>query len=299
MRKNIELKITDKIEAPLKVDAPLDLVDGDIMGDVVSDVTPDTTQNTASPDTTGSDAVNKVLDNINTAVDTVHKVSKIRWRHLLDSAFKCIFIAAMITTIAFIISIVHYRHDIIKWFGDSYVSIQSTNHDKNYNSRLTTLTPNITQTLKDMYFETPGAERTFMMEFHNGGNNIANIPFCKGTVTYDYFNTNQGSSIIGDVWNGVQLTNFFSYVCKVGAWRGYIEEINDPDAVFNDPSFYKRTSESGIIWMSVQVIYNDKGEKIGILGVCCDEQPRNTEQLNQILIKYSQRISREYSDMLN
>lgn len=245
-----------------------------------------------------NETVNDTLDNINNAVTTVHKVSKIKWKTIWNWLFKGIVIAVGVLFITFIISIVHYRHDIIKWIGDAYVNAQVTVHDKNYNNRLNTLTPKITETLKDMYYEVPGAEMCFMMEFHNGGNNIANIPFCKGTVTYNWGNVNSGITIDGAVWSGVQLTNFFSQVCKYGTWRGYVTDINNEDSIFNDPSFYKRASESGIAWLSVQVIYNAKGEKIGILGVCCNSRPEDTEQLNQILIKYSQYVSREYSDMI-
>lgn len=241
-----------------------------------------------------SNKIGDMIDNVNDVVDTVHKVSKISWRTLVNSFCKGIIILVFILFVSSTVYVVTHTDDVFQWIGDRVTFSQSSTHDKNYNYRLEVLGPAVSSLLKDMYYDTPNVDRVFVMEFHNGGSNTIGIPFCKGSIYYDYFDANSLGTLQSS-WTDVKLTNFFGQVCQSGLWEGNVDIACDPASRFNDPSFYKRVSESGITYLAIQVIYNTKGEKIGILGMSCTDDPNDDTGILSTLSKYAQRISYEYS----
>lgn len=105
-----------------------------------------------------------------------------------------------------------------------------------------------------------GAERAYILEFHNGKSNPTGLQWQFGDLTF----INDGTDDISDEIQNVSLAryNFANLVHMHGYWAGRIEEL-----ISIDERFYNRMRLNGGVYYAFQMIYGVDMKEIGILGI--------------------------------
>lgn len=105
-----------------------------------------------------------------------------------------------------------------------------------------------------------GAERAYILEFHNGKSNPTGLQWQYGDLTF----INDGTDDISDEIQNVSLAryNFANLIHTRGYWAGGIEEL-----VNIDERFYNRMRLNGGVYYVFQMIYGMDMKEIGILGI--------------------------------
>lgn len=131
------------------------------------------------------------------------------------------------------------------------------------------------------------ADRVFIIEMHNGTNNIAGLPFIYGEMTYE--------EVSGDIehvdedYTSINLSRFSFpiYLEKNKTFIGSIDELEQMDKKLatrmrsNDVKFLAITSMFGV------------DNELGYFGVsyCGDNQPNDIDKLKSKLSSVSQKLS--------
>ena len=165
--------------------------------------------------------------------------------------------------------------------------IQIERHNEAVKARLS-VDPKIRNYLMEMKAEL-GADRTYILETHNGGTNLANLPFLYVDLTYAEPRNNL--SWLEMEYNNLRLSRYpwADYVYNHGFWFG---PISDTEAI--DSELNQRFSKEGVSYMGMVMMYGEDSMPSGTLGVVyehdCD-RPSDVEVL-RIMQKYSNIISK-------
>ena len=166
---------------------------------------------------------------------------------------------------------------------DKYTQYISEIHNASTDYRMES-SPMIRSYLNQLAMET-GADRAYILEFHNGKANPSGLQWQFGDLTF----INDGADDISDEIQNVSLSryNFATLVHDKGSWAGGIEEL-----VSIDERFYNRMRLNGGKYFAFQMIYGSNMREIGILGVTyLDNEDIDRKDALAILHKYSSTIS--------
>lgn len=164
--------------------------------------------------------------------------------------------------------------------------IQVEQHNEAVKARLNA-DPKIRSYLMEMRTEL-GADRTYILETHNGGMNLTNLPFLYVDLTYAEPRSNLS-------WLEMEYTNlrlsrypWAAYVYNHGFWFGPVSDIQEVD-----DELYQRLIKEGVAYMGLVMMYGEDSMPSGTLGVVYEtdgDRPNNIEVL-RIMQKYSNIIS--------
>ena len=144
--------------------------------------------------------------------------------------------------------------------------------------------PIIRSQLNQLVLET-GAERAYILEFHNGKSNPSGLQWQFGDLTF----INDGTDDISDEIQNVSLSryNFANIVYQNGYWIGGIDEL-----IGLDERFYNRMRLNGGKYFVFQMMYGSNMREIGILGISFLEKPdKSPDSLVRTIHKYGSAIS--------
>ena len=131
-----------------------------------------------------------------------------------------------------------------------------------------------------------GAERAYILEFHNGKSNPTGLQWQFGDLTF----INDGTDDISDEIQNVSLAryNFANLVHKNGYWAGRIEEL-----VNIDERFYNRMRLNDGVYYAFQMIYGTGMKEIGILGISFTDESKIPDRTVALMAvhKYASAIS--------
>lgn len=132
-----------------------------------------------------------------------------------------------------------------------------------------------------------GAERAYILEFHNGKSNPSGLQWQYGDLTF----INDGTDDISDEIQNVSLSryNFANIVHDNGYWIGGIEEL-----MTLDERFYNRMRLNDGKYFAFQMMYGGNMREIGILGVTfMEDEVENIDRrhIATIIHKYASSIS--------
>lgn len=157
-------------------------------------------------------------------------------------------------------------------------------HNASIDYRMKT-SPLIRAQLNQLVMET-GAERAYILEFHNGKSNPSGLQWQFGDLTF----INDGTDDISDEIQNVALSryNFANIVQQNGYWIGSIDELLELDE-----RFYNRMKLNGGEYFVFQSLYGTNMREIGILGISFLEIPENVNPnaLVRAIHKYGSSIS--------
>ena len=164
--------------------------------------------------------------------------------------------------------------------------IQIERHNEAMKARLNA-DPKIRSYLLEMKDELD-ADRAYILETHNGGTNLANLPFLYVDLTYAEPRNNL--SWLEMEYNNLRLSRYpwANYIFNHGFWFGSISDIEEIDSELN-----QRLSKEGVSYMGMVMMYGEDSMPSGTLGVVYEndgDRPNDVEVL-KIMQKYSNIIS--------
>lgn len=217
-------------------------------------------------------------------LDMVDRLKKMKWAVLLDASFKILFLVCFVCVIRFVVNPKPTIEYIVN-MGKKYID---DSHSVLIQKRMTN-TPLINKELALMLSDMH-AERTFVIEFHNGNNNMANLPFWWGDMTYEYVNTECAYSV-RDSWLNISLTRykFFAEMCNTNYWIGTVTQVKDIDE-----GFYRKLNVDNIEYIAFIMLYNIDGNPLGVVGATLKEvdvKLMGKDALVKNLLKYGQIIN--------
>ncbi len=173
---------------------------------------------------------------------------------------------------------------VFEWFYDTTSTVVDIQHDKLTQYRIK-IGPEIEKILHELCIEANGT-RAYILEFHNGTNNPAGLPFYYMNMTYEWTDTHRTFSGASE-W-GELLISRFPLVSKCFAAGIYVGDIQDIESL--DSSLAYKLKAVDVKYIGCIMLYG-KNKPIGILGVSTGEEPGTSyEDIQSLLYKYSQRI---------
>lgn len=142
-------------------------------------------------------------------------------------------------------------------------------HDEQMNIRKS-IQPKIESILKDVLLAT-GADRSWVVELHNGSSNTAGLPFVHCSMTYEVFKDSIES--IDEDYQNLSLSRFKApqFLHKHKIWYGKIEEFKKIDKKMAD-----RMVNNGVCYLVISTIETETNE-LGYFGFtyCNGNYPSN------------------------
>lgn len=173
---------------------------------------------------------------------------------------------------------------IFEWIYTTSNEISTIKHDALTAYRIK-IGPEVESILKDLCIEGNGT-RSYILEFHNGTNNPAGLPFYYMNMTYEYTDTSKTYSGAAS-WSELLISRFplVSKFYNDGIYVGSIEEI----MAIDENLAYKLKGDD-VKYMGCILLYG-KNKPIGILGISTGEEPVTSyADIKSLLMKYSHKI---------
>ena len=173
---------------------------------------------------------------------------------------------------------------IIEWIQETAIEIGDTRHDALTAYRIK-IGPEIENILHELCVEGNGT-RAYILEFHNGTNNPAGLPFYYMNMTYEWTDTSKTYSGASE-WTELLISRFplVSKCFNAGLYVGSIDEVEQIDK-----SLAYKLKAVDVNYMGCIMLYG-KNKPIGILGISTGEEPTTSyDEIKSLLYKYSQRI---------
>ena len=148
-------------------------------------------------------------------------------------------------------------------------------------------TPKIAYELENMLYRL-NADRTFVIELHNGKENATYLPFLYYDMTYEEVNGKTKTERISQNFQNVNISNFKLpyYLERHIIFIGSLKEIIEIDNNFG-ANFEKFGSNYGGF-----IFLKSSGKEIGFLGASFKgERTCSDDELREVLIEYAQTIA--------
>lgn len=130
------------------------------------------------------------------------------------------------------------------------------------------------------------ADRVYILETHNGGENLSSLPFLYVDLTYA--EPRSQAAWMEDEYKNVRLSRYpwASEVYKSTYWSDDISNLNDLD-----PELYHRLTNEGAKFMAVMMLYGTYNP-CGVVGVVyTDENHPDDETIKRVLMRYASTLS--------
>ena len=130
------------------------------------------------------------------------------------------------------------------------------------------------------------ADRVYILETHNGGENLSSLPFLYVDLTYA--EPRNQASWMEDEYKNVRLSRYpwATEVFKSTYWSDDIENLYELD-----PELYLRLKSEGAKFMAVMMLYGTYNP-CGVVGVVyTDEDHPSDEQIKRVLMRYATTLS--------
>lgn len=131
------------------------------------------------------------------------------------------------------------------------------------------------------------ADRTFILEAHNGGNNLTNLPFLYVDLTYS--EPKNSLTWLENEYRNVRLSHYplASYIFDNNFWFGSIEELKEIDEELS-----LRLQKEDVKYFGMMMMYGEYNPSGTIGVVYSDEYHLPTKiEIRKAMLKYSSAIS--------
>lgn len=118
--------------------------------------------------------------------------------------------------------------EIVSGVFSKETELRQVEHDAAVETRRS-IKPNVDIILKDA-LSTLNADRAFVIEMHNGTNNVAGLPFIYGEMTYE--EVREDVAHVDEDYTSINLSRFTfpMYIEKNQIWHGTINELSEIDS---------------------------------------------------------------------
>lgn len=216
-------------------------------------------------------------NNAGTVIGWFAKIGEWVEKHGLKSTFTGI----LVTFIAIIVGYFAFNPEAM---FDKFREIEVKAHNEAIQKRIAA-EPQIRASLielRNVLF----ADRAYILETHNGGSNLSNLPFLYVDLTYA--EPKKDFSWLESEYKNIRLSRYpwATHVYDNSFWFGPIEDL-----LTEDPELYYRLQSENVKYMGMLMMYGIYNPS-GVLGVVYSEdvQPSVLE-IKQTLLKYSALLS--------
>ena len=160
------------------------------------------------------------------------------------------------------------------------------NHSDNMELRIKTINPQIDNLLLELLIET-GADRAYIIEMHNGSNNITGLPFIYGEMTYEKV-LQKETGFIADEYEKMNLSKypFMTKVFEDVCWNGTTEDMEKIDFKLS-----QRLYLNGVKYTYIMKLGGSSVD-IGFIGLSfIYEMPDAKKPINGKMLNASQKVS--------
>jgi hypothetical protein len=167
---------------------------------------------------------------------------------------------------------------------EKYREYEEARHDESFNYRMKVIP--IVQSYVDNLLLDIKADRSYIIEMHNGKYNPTGLSFNYGSLTYESLNDSIQS--VREDYADFTLERYPVLVkaYKDGYWAGSLDELRTIDK-----SIALKMEANGCKYAAITIIYGSKRD-IGFLGVSfVNKPPKNKDEISIALKKYSSKIS--------
>lgn len=244
-----------------------EIVENNTESQIIDTVSTDKKSNLDDPSSVVDDEHSK---RINSFIKIIEKLKEMGWRGILDASLKLIFIIFIFVLLRFMLD----PKSTLSYLMELQSTIQTEQHTELVEQRFKN-SPIINQHLKSLRLES-GMTRAFIIEFHNGNNNMANLPFYYGDMTYE--STECGNAIQLENTN-ISLTRFEfpSTVSQDGYFFGTEKDIEEID-----PIFAARIKAVGSTYLALLPMFDHNNKAIGLLGLSYNRNDYDNIDNNRI-----------------
>ena len=216
-------------------------------------------------------------------LDLLDRIKALRWKGIIDGILKLLFLVCFAMGLKFIIN----PRPTIEYYMALQEKIRDEQHQELINKRVAN-TPKINDEL-NLLQVTLDVDRAFIIEFHNGTNNMAMLPFWWGDMTYEVVRNDVFG--VRDNWLNISLTRytFLTTLIENNCWCGSVQDIAKIDE-----GFAKKLIADDVTYVAFILLYNTDGKPLGTLGVANIESHThniNNAIVSRNLVKFSQIIN--------
>ena len=189
--------------------------------------------------------------------------------------------AIMLLFVTVVMGVVAFKPQIIV---EEVQKIQTEQHQKAVDKRIKA-DPQIREALVDLRLEL-GADRTFVLEAHNGGSNLTSLPFLYVDMTYESIRS--GMIELEEEYKNLRLQryNFCTFLYENNYWYGSTDDLMQVD-----PAFSYRIEGDGVKYIGILAIYGQYSI-IGAIGVeYGDSEPADPNTVRIIMHKYGSKFA--------
>ena len=197
-----------------------------------------------------------------------------------------IFQAILVLT-GFLYIIYHVQNlpEIVSGAFSRQTELRQEEHDAAVEVRRS-IKPSVDILLKDA-LSTLNADRAFVLEMHNGTNNVAGLPFIYGEMTYEEVRNH--ITHVDEDYTSINLSrfNFPLFLEKNHMWYGTINQLSSIDS-----KLAARLTSNDVTYFAVIELYGVSNE-LGYLGFsfCNGKTPPDDKEIEKCLTSTAQRLS--------
>lgn len=146
------------------------------------------------------------------------------------------------------------------YFLERYEQFKDKKHTEEVDKRLA-ISPKINFILEKLLVSTK-CDRSFLIELHNGTNNLNGLPFLFGDMTYEEV-SNDNLEYISELYQNVPLSRFpiSQELFEDGYWYGSINELSTIDKRLSS-----RMSINGTDWTAL-ILLKGAEQYLGVIGI--------------------------------
>lgn len=189
--------------------------------------------------------------------------------------------AIMLLFITVIMGVVAFKPSVIV---EEVQKIQSEQHQRAVDKRIKA-DPEIREAMRDLRAEL-NADRVFIVEAHNGGSNLTNLPFLYVDMTYESVRSDEPQ--LEDEYKNVRLQRygFCTFLYQNNYWYGSVADMSEIDPVFS-----YRVQGDGVNYFGILVIYGQYN-LIGAVGIeYTTSEPMDQNTVRVIMHRYASKFA--------
>lgn len=191
--------------------------------------------------------------------------------------FHNVLLTVLIVFIAIVVGNFAFNPEI---FANKIKEVQEQQHALSIQKRMDA-SPKIRATMVELQREL-GCDRVYILETHNGGNNLAGLPFVYVDLTYA--EPNHENYWLEDEYKNVRLSRY-PWATKLYDTQSWVGSIDDMKPV--DEELYYRLDKENVGYMAATMMYGEKNP-IGVLGIVFEKGKNpDPKAVKAAMVKYS------------
>lgn len=214
---------------------------------------------------------------VNTALGWIEKIGEM----IKKSGLQNIVLTLMVLFLTVVVGHVAFNPESI---FEKMDEIKQEKHTESVLKRLNN-EPKIREAVINLRSELD-ADRVYILETHNGGENLASLPFLYVDLTYS--EPRAQTAWMEDEYKNVRLSRYpwASEVYKSTYWSDDIDNL-----IELDPELYHRLKSEGAKFMAVMMLYGTYNP-CGVVGVVyTDGEHPSDDEIKRVLMRYGSTLS--------